>query len=226
MRLSGQLVEWNDARGFGFIQPDQGGDRLFVHISALQPRPAAQQRPQVGMALTFTVGAEKGKKRAQAVMWRPRDVPPQGRTSRQGARDTRLSAAPQRSSSANTKRNSGTGGYGVLVLFAMLWAVLAVAWGIPAWVWAAYAGLSLWCFATYAYDKRQAQSGGWRTPESTLHSLALLGGWPGAVLAQKWLRHKSSKVSFRTVFWVTVVLNMAALAWLISPWGRSYLPSL
>lgn len=226
MRFNGQLVEWNDARGFGFIQPENGGDRLFVHISALQPKPAAQKRPQVGMALTFAVGSEKGKKRATAVKWRPQDVQPATRQRGSGVPPKRSAISSQRApgSAKNTASNQATGSYGTLLLFAVLWAVLALVWGIPGWVWAAYASLSLWCFATYAYDKRQAQSGGWRTPESTLHTLALLGGWPGALLAQQWLRHKSSKASFRTVFWFTVGLNMAGLLWLLSPQGRSYLP--
>lgn len=180
------------------------------------------------MALTFAVGAEKGRKRAEAVMWRPQDVQSAVRGRSTGSANTRSDEPTSRfrSSPKNTGRHHASGGYGALLFFAVLWAVMALVWGIPVWVWVAYAGLSLWCFATYAYDKRQAQSGGWRTPESTLHTLALLGGWPGALLAQQWLRHKSSKAAFRTVFWFTVGLNMLALVWLISPLGRAYLPAM
>jgi len=42
----------------------------------------------------------------------------------------------------------------------------------------------------------------------------LAGGWPGAILAQQWLRHKSSKLAFRRWFWCSVALNMALLIWL------------
>ncbi|MFK7790401.1 MAG: DUF1294 domain-containing protein [Phycisphaeraceae bacterium] len=59
------------------------------------------------------------------------------------------------------------------------------------------------CF--YAWDKRQARKRGWRIPEKRLHVLSLLGGWPGALLGQRWLRHKSIKSKFRVVFWLTVV---------------------
>ncbi len=52
-----------------------------------------------------------------------------------------------------------------------------------------------------------------------MHTLALAGGWPGALLAQQWLRHKSAKQEFRAVFWATVVLNVAGLVLLCSPWG-------
>lgn len=72
----------------------------------------------------------------------------------------------------------------------------------------AYAGLSVITFVVYAIDKSAARRKGPRTPERTLHLLALAGGWPGALLAQRWLRHKSAKASFRRVFWVTVVVNV------------------
>ncbi|WP_457329053.1 DUF1294 domain-containing protein [Rhizobacter sp. P5_C2] len=73
---------------------------------------------------------------------------------------------------------------------------------------AAYAGLSVITFVVYAIDKSAARRKGPRTPERTLHLLSLAGGWPGALLAQRWLRHKSAKASFRRVFWVTVVVNV------------------
>ncbi|WCM90742.1 DUF1294 domain-containing protein [Acidovorax sp. NCPPB 3576] len=92
-----------------------------------------------------------------------------------------------------------------------------VAWG--AWThrlslgWlVALVGVNLVTFAVYASDKAAARSGGWRTSEQRLHLLALLGGWPAAWWAQQWLRHKSSKASFRAVYWVTVVANCAGLA--------------
>jgi uncharacterized membrane protein YsdA (DUF1294 family) len=71
-----------------------------------------------------------------------------------------------------------------------------------------YAALiSLVAFFTYRHDKKQAQAEGWRTPESTLHFLELLGGWPGAFLAQRALRHKSSKTSYQIAFWAIVALH-------------------
>ena len=79
-----------------------------------------------------------------------------------------------------------------------------------------YAITSVITFLAYAQDKSAAQHHRWRTKESTLHGLALIGGWPGALLAQKCLRHKSSKASFQRVFWVTVVVNVLAVSWLMS----------
>jgi uncharacterized membrane protein YsdA (DUF1294 family) len=53
--------------------------------------------------------------------------------------------------------------------------------------------------------------------------LGLIGGWPGAIVAQQLLRHKTSKRSFRIAFWVTVVLNIAVFVLLVSPRGRALL---
>nr|WP_281257806.1 DUF1294 domain-containing protein [Marinobacterium halophilum] len=75
-------------------------------------------------------------------------------------------------------------------------------------------------FVVYAMDKSAAQKNQYRTPESTLHMLALVGGWPGALCAQKILRHKSVKAAFRSVFWGTVVVNLGMLGFLMSSAGR------
>ena len=74
---------------------------------------------------------------------------------------------------------------------------------------------SIITFLAYAHDKSAAQHNRWRTKESTLHSLALTGGWLGALLAQKVLRHKSSKAAFQRVFWVTVVVNVIVFGWVM-----------
>lgn len=94
---------------------------------------------------------------------------------------------------------------------------------VPGFVLILYGVISLLTFVVYALDKSAARKGRWRTSENTLHLLAIMGGWPGAVLAQQKLRHKSSKKSFRLVFWTTVMLNMALLYWLCTPLGRQQL---
>jgi uncharacterized membrane protein YsdA (DUF1294 family) len=85
---------------------------------------------------------------------------------------------------------------------------------------------SLVAFVFYAWDKRQARRQSHRTPENVLHFLALAGGWPGALVAQAWLRHKTVKQPFRRAFWVTVVVNLGVVAWLASPAGQGVLTAL
>jgi uncharacterized membrane protein YsdA (DUF1294 family) len=96
------------------------------------------------------------------------------------------------------------------LVFALACAAAALVWAVPGWAGVAYLAASLVCFAAYAVDKAAARSGARRTPERTLLLLGLAGGWPGAVLAQRWLRHKSAKPSFRSRFWFTVVLNVGS----------------
>ncbi|MFD4836582.1 DUF1294 domain-containing protein [Achromobacter sp. NPDC058515] len=97
-------------------------------------------------------------------------------------------------------------------------------WGMPVQVGMAYLALSAAAFAAYAIDKAAARADRRRISEKTLHLLSLAGGWPGALIAQQWLRHKTVKVEFRLVFWATVALNIAAFLLLCSPAGRSLAP--
>lgn len=75
-----------------------------------------------------------------------------------------------------------------------------------------YITMSVIAFIAYGIDKSAARRGKWRTPEKTLQVIGLLCGWPGAVAAQKFFRHKSSKASFQMFFWTSVILNCSALA--------------
>jgi uncharacterized membrane protein YsdA (DUF1294 family)/cold shock CspA family protein len=77
-------------------------------------------------------------------------------------------------------------------------------------------------YLIYAKDKRAAEHSNWRTPENTLHILALIGGWPGAMIAQQKLRHKSKKQPFRFIFWVTALANTSALILITTPTGISW----
>ncbi len=67
--------------------------------------------------------------------------------------------------------------------------------------------MSVIAFLAYRTDKRKARDGQWRTAESTLHMMEMIGGWPGAFLAQRRYRHKTAKVSFQVTFWSIVFLH-------------------
>jgi len=80
--------------------------------------------------------------------------------------------------------------------------------------------MSLVCFIAYGLDKRQAANGGRRVSERTLHLMAFLGGWPGALIGQRQFRHKTQKVPFRVVFWIVVVLHVGIVCAVVYALGR------
>jgi len=109
---------------------------------------------------------------------------------------------------------NGASSYMALLAFVLIYLIATVLWNLTVWVAAAYTIASLACFLVYAIDKAAAVRQRQRVPERALLLLGLAGGWPGAILAQQWLRHKSSKLAFRRWFWCSVALNMALFIWL------------
>ncbi|KXI29168.1 DUF1294 domain-containing protein [Paraglaciecola hydrolytica] len=93
----------------------------------------------------------------------------------------------------------------------------------PPFVGITFGIVSLIAFYYYAKDKKAAVNGDWRVSENTLHILALCCGWPGALIAQTTLRHKTKKLGFRVVFWFTLLVNVSAFAWLHSSQGNAHL---
>jgi len=201
MRFDGTLTSWNDDRGFGRIESTQGGEPIFVHVSAW---PRSGGRPQLNQVVTFEVELGPKGKRARNV---------QLSQSRRPAIQAEHTGPAQR----------GTGTLFTIPAFLVAYVVVAAVWKLPLWVAGMYLVLSAATFVTYAADKSAAANRAWRTPESTLHGLALAGGWPGALLAQQLLRHKSAKREFRQVFWATVVLNVVGFLVLASPLRQSLL---
>lgn len=85
------------------------------------------------------------------------------------------------------------------------------------WIFSVFV-LSLINLVVYAWDKYAARKQYRRIPEKHLYLLAFLGGWPGAVVAQQWLRHKTFKPAFRKRFWLAVVGNCAVFLMLLYYW--------
>lgn len=193
MRLKGKLLNWNDEKAFGFIAPNGGGKPVFIHKTACSNR---QRVPQINDILTFSITTDK-----------------QGR---QCACDATYSGEQLK---IKQPRKMNTFSVSLSVLFLGLLAIALILEYLPKNLVLAYLGFSVITFITYAFDKSKAKHGAWRTPESTLHMLALIGGWPGAAIAQQTLRHKSQKRDFSIMFWLTVMVNCSALAWLISAKG-------
>ncbi len=190
------LADWNDERGFGFVEA--AGRRTFVHISAFD---VGGGRPQPGDFVEFTVGADADG--------RPCAV--------DAARVYPLQLPGRRSSHVRRGRVEWFA-LAILVAFAVYLAVAIRVLGVSAWVATFYAAMSLATFAFYVTDKRAAVAGGWRTSEGALQAAALLGGWPGGVLAQQFVRHKNRKRSFQLVFWLATFVNVIVFVLLSTTW--------
>ncbi|HRP77290.1 MAG TPA: cold shock and DUF1294 domain-containing protein [Rhodocyclaceae bacterium] len=201
MRYQGRITDWKDDKGFGFITPNGGGDAVFVHIKAFANR---NRRPEGDELVTYALETDdRGRPRAGDVAFVGEKRP----------------TTPKRTGRSNVP----------VVLASVFVAALAaatVSGKLPFLVPGVYMAASIIAFAAYALDKSAAQSGKRRTREGTLHAFALVGGWPGALAAQRRLRHKSSKQSFQVTFWITVAMNCGALGWLMTSDSAATLRSL
>lgn len=194
---SGQIFNWNKEKGYGFIQSDSGDKHIFAHITDYSRK---HKPPIDGLAVNYVLSKDsQGRPCAINV------IPIKGHK-KQGI---------------HTKQKNFTAI--LAIIFAMFLGVLYFLKIIPILIVGIYAIMSLLTFLLYAHDKKAAGRNSWRTKEDTLHIFGLLGGWPGALLAQAFIRHKSKKMSFKVFFYITVIVNCGVLYWLLTPEGRIWL---
>ena len=186
------VTVWNADRGFGFVQR-AGASDVFLHVNAF---PRGTPAPAVGDEVTFDIEVrDDGKRRAARA--RPAGVPYE---------------APLRPTSPVI------GALAILAFVGIYWLV-AVYWGpVPLWVLFFYVGVSAITFGCYAIDKSAARLKRRRVAETSLIILGMLGGWPGAIVAQQVLRHKTVKRTFRAAFWLSVLLNVFTFV-ALNAWG-------
>ena len=190
MRYQGRIAKWNDERGFGFISPAEGGGSVFVHISSF---PRGDRRPGINESVSYTLAFDShGRPQANEVQFLVRS---------------------HRSSPMRQIPRSGTAVVPIafaISFLAGLAALTAVGWLEVYWLALYYVG-SVITYGVYVQDKTAAQNAGRRIRESTLHLMSLVGGWPGALIAQVLLRHKTRKPSFLNGYWLTVIVNCISL---------------
>ncbi|MFZ2298289.1 MAG: cold shock and DUF1294 domain-containing protein [Aquabacterium sp.] len=216
MNKTGKVIRWEADRGFGFIAGAAGTQDVFFHVKDVQ----RGWTPQVGQLVTYELVHVGGKG--------PCAVAVQGAASRSAGRVPTSNATPTHSRARVEPRSPTPMDPWLkpILLVALLWAAV-LGWAsathrLPAWVVPAWLGLNLWTFVVYWRDKWAAQRGQWRTPESSLHVWSLLGGWPGARIAQQTLRHKSRKEAFQTIYWVTVLAHVAGVSGLLFGQARGW----
>jgi len=191
MKLQGKVLNWNDDKGFGFVEPNGGGERVFVHIKDFKSRP---RRPINGDVIIFELVRENNN--------------------RYKATNVKFARDDQGLNKRNHANSSSTFGIYFILIFCGVLLASIYSGKLPLIFAGLYLLMSLVTFIAYAIDKSAAQNGRWRTQESTLHILSLIGGWPGASFAQNKLRHKSSKKKFKNIYKATVLLNLSTLIWL------------
>jgi len=221
MEARGKLINWNDDKGFGFIQPDEGGERLFVHISAVR----GDARPETGSVVYYVLGQdEHGRPRAEHMRGEGLSIdraairrkPRANAVKRVGKVKPASAPRPVVKPPARRPRRETAGIhrlplkvllFAVLCLLPLLGGISMLSQQATLWPLLAYLLMSIASFIQYAIDKGRAERGQWRTPENTLHITEFVGGWPGALIAQQVFRHKTRKVSFQVVLWLIVALH-------------------
>ena len=189
MRYQGKVINWKDDQGFGFVIPNGGGQKAFVHIKAFSD---SVNRPTEGDLITYELATdERNRFFAKNIRF---------------AGDSAVSGTYGKSSLIGTY---------FAAVFCLLITFCALLGLLPFAIVGLYFIVSVVTFLAYGIDKSAAKNGSWRTQESTLHLLSLVGGWPGALIAQKTFSHKSRKQEFQTVFQATVIANCFALGWLL-----------
>ena len=192
----GRVVRWEAERGFGFILSASTQEKVFFHIRDFRGAP----EPLLHMQVAYEEIHVGGKGR-RAVAVRPLAslgssvAVPSASAHPQRKENQARSERPARKSARSRAPAALIG------LLTLCWLIVI--------------GWALWIERLPLWGAGAARAGAWRVSENQLHLLALLGGWPAAWWAQQSLRHKTSKVSFRAAYWLSVVLHCAALiGWL------------
>jgi uncharacterized membrane protein YsdA (DUF1294 family)/cold shock CspA family protein len=192
MLRKGRLVLWRDEKGFGFVRPETGDKDFFIHISAF--RKSVNRRPQVGDVIHYMTATE---------------APEQRRISHAEIEGVDYSkpgrALWKAATGPYTAFLKAVASVPILLSFYLLW---KTGNPLPA---ISYVLMSVLTILFYGLDKKHALIDRWRIPEVYLHCFELLGGWPGALLAQNEFHHKTRKSRYQRIFWAIVMLH--GLAW-------------
>jgi uncharacterized membrane protein YsdA (DUF1294 family)/cold shock CspA family protein len=196
-RERGQVEDWLDNRGFGFIRRPGGGPKLYVHMKSIGK---SINRPKPGDWLEYTVQAGKdGRPVAVDVEFINAPAPPPPPP-----------LIEKHSNAPHTVMGVATRVFGAAVILALLSANIFVA-RLPVWVALLYLIAGVGSFLLYGMDKQASRESGWRKPEIRLHLMDLTFGIVGGLFAQHVFRHKTRKQEFVTVTALITALHVLLL---------------
>jgi uncharacterized membrane protein YsdA (DUF1294 family)/cold shock CspA family protein len=208
MRRSGELIQWNNKGGYGFVRDEAGRD-YYVHISNV----TAGSRPRIGDRLSFeTAIGRKGRLSAVDVLITDTAPPPQ-----QTLRDLRPSPANVSRFKLGLRTAAAT-----LLTLLILWAIGTDR--APAWLGLLYAAMGAGSALLYRFDKLYAMEGRYRVSETNLHVVDLCCGIIGGLAAQEVYRHKTVKPRFVATTWAIALIHVLGLAALAFGWLGLILP--
>lgn len=197
----GHVSHWDAAKGLGFVQPEAGGERLLLRRADLRGRLQARGQPRLHERVRFHAAQGMAREVFTLEAPAPAPAPPPG-------------AAP---APAPSPAALGSARLLLIPAFALLLAAVHTLWPLPRALTLVYGALSTALFIVYGMDKWAARKGQARVAEASLHLIALLGGWPGALLGQQVFRHKTRKSAFLRWTWAMVALNLLAFVALFTP---------
>lgn len=194
MRLQGKITKWNDEKGFGFVLSNNGKIETFVHISAIKDR---STRPAVSKLISYEIVKDaSGREQAANVSY----------------------VKVNRPTSTHTEKHDFSYSFLVFMLLVSVFIVERTLGDfLPVEYLFVFLMANLIVFLYYYIDKGAALRGAWRKSEDSLHLLSLIGGWPGAYIAQKLFRHKTKKSSFQWVYKLTVLIHCTVIVIIAVP---------
>lgn len=203
MRYQGQIIKWHDDKGYGFVRATSDSKDVFLHISDVH---RLNKRPEINELVSYELMKDdRGRFRATNVAY-----PTQSAAVRSIEQPTRLNSAF----------------LAFILIFFTLVIERTLKGVLPVTFTLILFGANLLLFLYYYQDKTSAIKKAWRTPESTLHWLSLIGGWPSAYVAQKLFNHKHKKQSFVVTYRLTVLINCSAVMLYSLPYLQNMLISL
>lgn len=188
MRHQGRVVKWHADKGYGFLRATDNSKDVFLHISDIN---RLNKKPEVNDLVSYElIQDEKGRFRASHVAYQIK---------------------PKAISAVEKPKRLNLYFLAFILMFFAFLIERTLKGFLPVPLMFIFFGANLIVFLYYYQDKTSATNKAWRTPESTLHWLSLVGGWPGAYIAQKTFNHKHKKSSFVAIYKLTVLLNSIAV---------------